>query len=152
MVGIGLTAASTLASVSASREQSQFQSIISKNNAAYQENAARDAEKRGLAAEDAQRMALRRLVGTQRARYGASGVDLGGGSPEDVLLDTIRQSENDVLTIRNNAAREAFGYRTQAWGEKVKGRASRRRSKSDQFNTLLTSGAEAYGISRSRSY
>ena len=43
----------------------------------------------------------------------ANGIDLGEGSAVDVLTSTDYMGERDALTIRNTAAKRAYGYRTQ---------------------------------------
>lgn len=54
------------------------------------------------------------LMGRQRAGFAASGVDVNTGSPLDVQADTARFGQLNQLTIRNNAAREAWGYTASA--------------------------------------
>jgi hypothetical protein len=54
------------------------------------------------------------LKGTQRASMAANGVDLGEGSPLNVLNTTDTLGEIDANTLQANAIRQAMGYRTQA--------------------------------------
>ena len=44
------------------------------------------------------------LMGTQRATYGASGVEIGSGSPLQVLEDQASQAERDASISRYNTA------------------------------------------------
>lgn len=44
-----------------------------------------------------------------RARIGASGVDIGSGSPQDVLTSQQLVTDTDMRQIRANAARAAYG-------------------------------------------
>jgi hypothetical protein len=83
-------------------------------NAQVAELQAADAEQRG--ALDAARFArqVRGLIGTQRASFAASGVDVGFGSAVDVQADAAYLGKEDEATIRLNAQREAFGYRVAA--------------------------------------
>lgn len=76
---------------------------------------ARDAILRGQAAEQKQRDLTAQRIGTQTAALAAQGTDL-EGSPTDILGDTARAGEQDALTIRTNAAREAWAHEIQAAG------------------------------------
>lgn len=83
-------------------------------NAGYADQQALDAERRGV--EGAQRVdtQTRTLVGSQRAALAASGVDANVGSGAEIQGETQALGALDELTIKNNAAREAFGYKVEA--------------------------------------
>lgn len=49
----------------------------------------------------------------QHLAYANSGIDAQSGTPVDVMASTRMMSELDAATARNNAARAAWGYRTQ---------------------------------------
>lgn len=78
------------------------------------ERQAADAVSRGVV--PGVRAAIRggKVIGTQEAHYAASGVAVGTGSAGDVTAETRIVSSLDEEIIRNNAAREAYGYRTEA--------------------------------------
>lgn len=59
-------------------------------------------------------MKARATAGTILARQGASGIDVGGKSSTDVRAGQHQIAEMDLATIRNNAARRAYGYTTEA--------------------------------------
>jgi hypothetical protein len=71
---------------------------------------AKDAISRGKVAEDAQRHKTQQAIGNQTAQLAGQGTDL-EGSPTDILGDTAAAGELDALTVRNNAEREAYGYK-----------------------------------------
>ncbi len=52
--------------------------------------------------------------GAIKAKQGASGVDVGGGSSINVQQAQRTISDLDTATIRNNAARKAYGYELEA--------------------------------------
>lgn len=117
-------------------------------NAAFAEEAANDAIARGGMDEDQQRLATRAAIGTQRAGFAANGVDVNSGSAADIQDDTAALGELDALTIRNNAAREAWGYRTQAQQGRLAAANARSSGQAGMFGSLLTAGAkgvQAYG-------
>lgn len=83
-------------------------------NAKVSELQAQDAIARGAEEESRFRMSVRQMLGAQRAGIAAGGVDVGFGSALDVQEDTAYLGELDALTIRTNAAREAWGFKIEA--------------------------------------
>jgi hypothetical protein len=122
---------------------------VAEFNAQMAELQARDAERRGGEAANRHRQQVTRVIGSQRAALAAQGVDVGDGSALDMQIDTASLGELDALQIRNNAAREAFGYRASAIDSRRRGRLGRADSAGQAFNTILTTGIESYGMYRS---
>lgn len=87
---------------------------LAEYNAAVAELQARDAEQRGALEANRYRAMVRQVIGAQRAGFAAGNIDVGYGSAVDVQTDTAFLGELDALTIRTNAAREAWGYRVEA--------------------------------------
>lgn len=119
VVSIGTTLASTGLGVMGQMQQAQsqqamygYQAQVARNNQIAADRLAVDAEKRGQIAEDRHRLRTRALMGTQTAALAGQGTDL-AGSPTDILGDTAAAGEMDALTLRSNAMREAWGYRTK---------------------------------------
>lgn len=75
---------------------------------------ATDATQRGELDEQRFRMGVRGMVGQQRAAAAANNIDVNFGSARDVQADATELGEYDALTIRTNAAREAWGFNVQA--------------------------------------
>lgn len=98
----------------------------------------KDAERRGRISEKRHRSNVKALIGSQRAAYGASGVDVGSGIAYDVQFETGQIGEADALTIRYNTAKEAWKYSVDAWRSNQNARTLRRES--DQ----ATEAAEHY--------
>lgn len=106
---------------------------------------ANDALLRGSIEETRYRRLIAQVAGAQKAAFGQRNVTA-SGTALDLLSDTAQLGEEDILTIRNNAAREAWGYRNQAneasrWGANQQSNAL-----SAAGGTLLTSGAQSYGM------
>lgn len=59
-------------------------------------------------------MGSRFLRGKILSAQGASGIDVGSGSAVDVRAGQKEVSDIDMATIRNNAARKAYGYEVEA--------------------------------------
>lgn len=85
-----------------------------RQNAIYAEDAASSALQKGES--DAGRIVTRgaALQGTQRALYGASGVDVNSGSAARTQEDTAGLTALDAETARTNAQLQAWGLKTQA--------------------------------------
>jgi hypothetical protein len=57
---------------------------------------------------------VRGTIGAQRAGFAAGNIDVAFGSAADVQADAAYLGELDALTIRTNAAREAWGFQVQS--------------------------------------
>lgn len=124
-------------------EQGKYQAKVSKNNAIIKNQLAADALNRGRVAEDNKRMQVAQAKAMQRAQFGASGVDVNLGSASDIQADTAMIGELDALTIRNNAEREAYGFRVGASNDEAQSVLNKKKGKSDAIGTILSSGSKA---------
>jgi hypothetical protein len=136
LVGSAVAAGGTIMSGVAQSQQA-------KHNAKVGELQARDAEQRGQTAEDQHRRRVRQFAGAQKAQLAAQGVDVGSGSASDLIGDTAALGELDALTIRNNTAREAWGYRAQAAGARHQAGAAMASGLIGGAGTLLGGAAGA---------
>ena len=59
-------------------------------------------------------MKQRAIAGKTKAAQGASGIDVGSGSSVDVQTSEAKIAGIDLATIRDNAARKAYGYSVEA--------------------------------------
>ncbi|MFJ1336758.1 hypothetical protein ACIKP7_01300 [Pseudomonas caricapapayae] len=140
--------ASALMSAQQSQAQGAASAEASLQNAQFANQAADDAVARGEFESDQQRLQTRAAIGSQRAGFAANGVDVNSGSAAEIQDDTAALGELDALTIRNNAAREAWGYRTQAQQNVLAANTAKGSAKAGMFGSLLTAGAQgaqAYG-------
>lgn len=113
VIGTGVSAYGQVQAGQAAKAAGDYNAAVARNNQIVAEQQAADAQRRGEVAETEQRRKVRMLAGTQRAALAASGVQLDQGTALDILGDTAAMGELDALTIRNNAEREAYGYRVQ---------------------------------------
>jgi hypothetical protein len=143
IAGVGLGAYATL-------QAGRDAQAAHNRNAAYNEQQAQDASRRGAIEEENHRLKVRAMLGAQRAVFGANNVVASSGTPLLLAAETAQFGEADALTIRNNAAREVFGYRHQALEERLTGKAKKREAKLGALSTALTGGAQAYGMWRDR--
>lgn len=97
------------------QEAANSQADLADANANIADLQAADAIQRGAQEEQRFRSLVRGAIGAQRAGFAASNIDVGQGSAVDVQADAATLGELDALTIRTNAAREAWGYKVQAF-------------------------------------
>lgn len=134
----------TITSVRGQQQQADAESASLRTNAGLAELQAQDALARGAVAERQSRQNTRDLTGAQRVGYASQGVDVNSGSALSVQADTAAIGELDALTIRNNAAREAFGYRVDAENSRTREELTRKASRNATASTLLTGAANIY--------
>lgn len=96
----------------AQKGQNEYQAAVARNNQILAEQYAKSAEQRGNVMAQQKQMELARRQGSIKAAIGASGLDV-GGSGSRLEDDTQMMGDLDVRTIRYNAAKEAYGFRTQ---------------------------------------
>lgn len=85
----------------------------------------------------------RRLIGAQVSAIGANNVTQ-SGSALDILADTEKQVARDQLTMRNNAARQAWALESEAKLESFAGATTRRNQSAKALGTLATGGMATY--------
>lgn len=118
--------ASAYTRASALRSQGRHEESMSKWNAGQADLQAQDAIMLGDSAAARVRGGdVKRLVSQQRVAAAGQGVDVSHGSAAQAQASSAAMGALDALTIRNNAAREALGFRGQAIGERYKGRLAR---------------------------
>lgn len=124
-------------------EGAELNAGVDEFNARLFESSAADAVTRGHETEKRFRTQIKSLIGTQRVSYAAQGVDVSDGSALEVQMDTAKQGEFDALTIRVNAAREAWGYNVQAEGFRLQADRTRKLGKLQARNVRDVARAEA---------
>lgn len=109
-------------------QQQTYQAQTARQNAAVQAQmsgiSARDAMARGLQEAEQHETTVQQLWGEQRATLAASGVMVDQGSAADIQRDTLAMGARDALTIRSNAAREAWGHQMNQSMELAGGEAA----------------------------
>lgn len=133
----------------------RFENDVAERNAQLAERQGRDAINRGATAEDRQRLETRQEIGSSRAQLAAQGVDVSSGSGAAVTASESLIGDLDALTIRNDAARQAWGYDVEASNSRTQGKlallageneAATQRAAS--VSTLLTGATNIYGQAR----
>lgn len=96
------------------QEAAEDQAGLHEFNAAVAEAQGEDAMRRGQEEANRFRAGVRGLIGSQRAATAANNIEVGFGSALDVQADAALLGELDEITIRNNAARERWGFQVEA--------------------------------------
>ena len=137
-----LGAGSAYSSVRAQKMESDYKRSQLDLNRQMADISAKDAIDRGEREALALRGRTKRLIGSQRAALAAQGINIESGSAAEVQADTAALGAVDELTIRNNAYREAFGYKAQAISYGGQGAFTGIASNFAQRSTILTAGAQ----------
>lgn len=96
-------------------QNAKFQSELAKQNAAFREYDAKDAILRGKQQQQKVRRNAAQTVGEIQLAAAAQGQSVAPGSVAgNLMAEADILSEQDVSIIKNNAMREAFGYRQQS--------------------------------------
>ena len=114
IISLGATLAGGVVSGIGAERQNEAMANAANYNAAVARNAATFAQQQGEVSAQANDRRTAALIGRQRAVYAAGNLDVNTGSPLDIQADTAQVGRLNSLTIRNNAAREAYGYEAGA--------------------------------------
>lgn len=155
ILNAGLKLSEGIQQSSAIEAQSGYQAKMLEINKQFAEFQGEDAIKRGEKTVIDYNQKLSQLMGTQRTSYAGQGVSVGEGSAAQVAEDTAVRGAQDVVTIRSNAWREAWGYRVQAMDLQGQADLTRMGGQFQSRQSLLTgiggaaeSGIKAYSYSK----
>lgn len=128
--------------------QGNFQRDVSKINAKQAEYQAEDVIRLGQSQIDQLKKDGKRLIGSQRTALAAQGIAIDSGSALAIQESTANLIALDAITIKNNAWRQAWGYKQEAMNATIQGNIASLSARNSANNTLLTGGIRAldYGI------
>ncbi len=128
------------------RAQGDFQRRQSELNSRFAGMQAEDASKRGEKDAGDYMKKVKGMAGSQRAALAAQGIDVTQGSAADIQAETLELGARDAQTIRNNAFREAWGYRVQAAGVRAQGEMAQIGAYGEARNTMLSGAVRAAAL------
>lgn len=133
-IGLGLAALGQIGGGIAEKEAGEYNAAIKRRNAAVH---------RDMAAAEAvqQQRKARKVIGSMRAAYGASGVTV-EGSPLEVLQESARAAERDRAMIIYRGELRAIGAEAQASLDEEMGQSAER------AGYLSGAGELLYGFGR----
>lgn len=112
--GAGMQAYGAYEASKATKGKYKYDAQVAINNARIAEYQAEDALRRGEQTKVAIGLKTGALKGSQRASLAARGIDIGEGSPLDILTSTDYMGGVDTATATTNAEKEAWGHRVRA--------------------------------------
>jgi hypothetical protein len=116
-----LSAYSSYSGQNQAKQQGEYQAKVANNNATVSQWQADDAKARGDTAAANVRRQYAAMEGSQAATFASRGIDISEGSPNAILNDTSYFGQVDQNTVRANAAREAWGYKTRGQNFEAEG-------------------------------
>jgi len=142
-VGSGIAGAYSKSKAQAA--EGEYQSGQIEHNARFQAFQAADAVARGEKTAVKAQQATKSLIGSQRVALAAQGIDIESGSALQVQEESAAIGAEEVLNIRNNAWREAWGYRSAQADMITQAKLTKISSKFAAKRTILTAGLQAVG-------
>lgn len=127
------------------KAKANLDSKLFEMNAQLSETKANDATARGEKEASRVKLNTKQVIGRQRAALAAQGIDVESGTPLQAQEDAAAAGAQDVLTVRNNAWREAWGYRVEAQNARTQGIFGQQTAKMMASTSLLTGGLRAVG-------
>lgn len=131
IVGAIVSAAGQMQQAHAASQAAKYNAAVAQNNANIATQNAQMANAAGEQKAAMQEQKTRAEVGQITANQAASGIDVNKGSAVDVRSSAAENGELDAITIRSNAAREAYGYQTQSQGYNSQAELDKSSAKND---------------------
>lgn len=116
VLSAGVQAIGAIQSGNAKSAADKYNAQVAANNATIARNNAEQAGAAGNAKVEQEQLKERAQIGALKANQGASGVDVNSGSSVDVQSSAAELGELNALSVRSDAARQAYGYQTEASG------------------------------------
>ena len=125
------------------KRQAEYQKAMFEVNSKFAELQAQDSVRRGDVAAGNHMSQVRGMIGSQRAAMAAQGIEVDSGSAAEVQADTAAMGAIDAAQIRNNALREAMGYKVEALNASHRGEMAMRAGQAEAKATIATGGLNA---------
>lgn len=138
-VGTAVSAASSISQGIQAREMGDYNARVAEVDALHAADA-------GRAEAEASRKRTARLQGAVRARAAASGLDIGEGSPLEVLYFNAGEGELEALFAEHAGATAASRYRSQAAVYRARGRQAATAGYMGAASQVLSAAGSAYKL------
>lgn len=140
-----MTGASAYSQSKAQKSEGAYQAQQFETNSRIANLQADDAIFRGNQDAARHKQQVKKVIGAQRAAMGAQGIEINADSALDVQADTAGLGAIDEATIKNNAFREAWGYRVAGADYASQAEFARLSAANKSRNTILTAGMNIVG-------
>jgi hypothetical protein len=127
-----------------SKNQSEYQEKLADQNQKVAEAQAVDAERLGQIEAGEARLRTRLQLASQTVGFAAQNV-AASGTALDILGDTAMFGEIDQQRIRANAARRAWGFRTQGYDIGAQNTLNQYAGRMDRVGTILSTVGKVAG-------
>lgn len=114
VAGAATTAVGQFQAADAASSSAKYNAQIAANNATIATQNASYAARAGTAQAEQAQLQSRAKVGSIVANQAASGINVNSGSALDVQSSADKLGELNAITVKSNAARQAYGYQTQS--------------------------------------
>jgi len=142
LASAGGSLASSIQQSQAIRQQGNYQKNQLQFNAQVAELQANDATNRGNKEVSTKKKQAKQIIGSQRAALAAQGIEVNEDTSSLIQQDTAGLAAEDISTIKNNAWKEAWGYRVQALDYNSQAGFAQISSKFNANQTMLTGGLQ----------
>ena len=142
---MAVTAVGAIQQAQAATAQGNYQAQVADNNSKLatqqaQSNANTGAQEAQLVLERA-----RQVKGQQAVAFSANGLDIGAGSPLDVLSGTERMGQLDKANTQFNSAQNTWALQNQANDYTNQASGYRSAAKNNAMTSLLTGASQMAG-------
>ena len=145
LIGAGVSAFGSIESSDAASASASYQSQVAANNATIAGENAQYAKAAGEAQVTQSELKTAATIGAIKTNQAASGLDVNSGSNEDVQSSAKELGELDALTIRNSAAKQAYGYQVQSTSFTQQSQLSSAQSQQDLTAGMFGAGSSILG-------
>lgn len=121
-------------------------SLISAANQQSLLTSEEDARSRGRERISKERKKTKKTIGSQRASLAAQGINVNTGSSIDIQRETEEVGEEEVRIIKNNATRDAYGFKVAAVNERLQEKLGRISSRVRAVDAIASAGLAAAGV------
>lgn len=125
------------------RQASQYQAAVASRNQQLADMQAQVALETGRSRSQINDLQTGQKVGRAIATAAAQGVDVSTGSPLETVADITRAGAIDSITIRNDAARQAYGFGVSSAGFAGEAEQARRAGSNQEIGGAI-SGAGSF--------
>lgn len=125
---------------------------INEYNARVLDAQASDAIARGEEAVGQVQQEARQLTGAQRTAIAGQNITLDSETAQAIQADTAATAKRNVRTVRSNALREAWGFKSQAKGARMAGKYAYQGAMLNAAGSLLTGAAQTTAMAQDYRY
>ncbi len=147
-IGAASLGMSALGSIAQGQQQSasaKYNAQIAENNAKIAAQNATFAGEEGAVNTEIAQQKTRSNVADIKVAQAANGVNVNTGSAVDVRASAAELGELNAMNIRSNAARQAYGYQTQAASDKAQAALDRQEASYDKSAGLIKGATTLIG-------